>query len=336
MNKGIAIAGNLIVDYVKNIDSYPKAGMLTNVRSMSRCIGGCTGNTLADLAKIDPSVPLTCIGRVGDDENGKYIIDLMNSLGVDTSNVCYSKDTPTSFTDVMNDMASRERTFFHGRGANAEFSLSHIDFDRISADIFHIGYALLLDGFDMPDDEYGTVMVRTLAMAQAKGFKTSIDVVSEDGDRYKQIITPSLKYCYYAIMNEIEAGRVVDIEPRDENGNIIEENLRLICEKLFTLGVEQLVVIHMPEMGCAMHRSGAYHVVKSYDLPNGFIKGTVGAGDAFCAGMLYALYNEWEIQKAMRFANAVAACCLSHENSIDGLRSREEIELLQNQMKLRG
>ena len=45
MNKGIAIAGNLIVDNVKMCDVYPESGMLTNIREVSRCIGGCAGNT---------------------------------------------------------------------------------------------------------------------------------------------------------------------------------------------------------------------------------------------------------------------------------------------------
>lgn len=335
MNKGIAIAGNLIVDTVKNIDKYPEAGLLTNVRSVSKCIGGCAGNTISDLAKIDNSVPLTCIGRVGDDENGQYIVNLLKELGVDTDNVGFSKKAPTSFTDVMFDMESGERTFFHGRGANAEFSLNHIDFRCISADIFHIGYALLLDEFDEPDEEYGTVMARALAMAQQSGMKTSIDVVSEVGDRYKQVVAPSLKYCDYAIMNEIEAGRVAETEPRDEEGKIIEDNLRKICEKLFKLGVSEWVVIHMPELGCAMNSTGEFYIEKSYDLPGGFIKGTVGAGDAFCAGMLYALYKEWNIKKSMRFSNAAAACCLSCDNSIDGMKSAREIEQIQSQLKLR-
>lgn len=336
MNKGIAIAGNLIVDTVKNIDSYPKMGLLTNVRSVSRCIGGCAGNTIGDLAKIDNNVPLTCIGRVGNDDNGKYIINILNELCVNTDNVSLSDKKPTSFTDVMFDMTSKERTFFHGRGANAEFSLAHVDFNNIKADIFHIGYALLLDEFDKSDKEYGTVMARALAMAQQKGLTTSIDVVSEVGDRYNQIVTPSLKYCDYAIINEIEAGRVTQIEPRDKNGHINKDNLRLICENLFALGVSKLAVIHMPELGCAMNHLGKFFIQKSYDLPNGFIKGTVGAGDAFCAGMLYALYNEFDIKKSIRFANAAAACCLASENSIDGMKSRSGIEELQHELNIWG
>ena len=77
-----------------------------------------------------------------------------------------------------------------------------------------------------------------------------------------------------------------------------------------------------------MNSKGRFFIVESYDLPKEYIKGTVGAGDAFCAGMLYALYNDWEMYKSLRFANLTAACCLGHENSISGMRTIEEMEKL--------
>jgi len=84
MKKGIVIAGNLIVDYVKNIDSYPEQGMLANIQSIKRCIGGCAANTSVDLAKIDPSLPLQCIVMLGDDENGQYALSVLNINDIDT------------------------------------------------------------------------------------------------------------------------------------------------------------------------------------------------------------------------------------------------------------
>jgi len=50
--------------------------------------------------------------------------------------------------------------------------------------IFHLGYLLLLDALDQPDAKFGTQAARLLAAAQAAGVKTSVDVVSEDSDRF--------------------------------------------------------------------------------------------------------------------------------------------------------
>ncbi len=325
MDKGFAIAGGLIVDYVKIIDSYPKPGMLSNISSISRCIGGCAGNTLIDLAVIDPGLQLSCIGKVGGDENGAYIKELMGSYGVDTENIVTSEDVSTSFTDVMTVSGTGERTFFHGRGANAEFRMEDINFDAIDASIFHMGYALLLDSFDAPDSGFGTVMARALAMAQERGMKTSMDAVSDSTGRFADVVRPSLKHCDYAIMNEIEAGMTTGIDPRDKDGGLIVKNLKPILESMMECGVSEYAVVHMPELGCAMDSGGNFFIEGSYELPKGYIKGSVGAGDAFCAGMLYSIYKGWDMPSALKFANGAAAFNLSAENSISGMKGREEI-----------
>ena len=72
---GIALAGNLIADVVKTIDVYPQSGQLANVSRVSRSVGGCVPNTALDLAGIDPNLTLSAFGRVGDDENGAFLLE---------------------------------------------------------------------------------------------------------------------------------------------------------------------------------------------------------------------------------------------------------------------
>ncbi|MBE6688026.1 MAG: carbohydrate kinase family protein [Ruminococcaceae bacterium] len=329
MSKGIIIAGNLIVDHVKVCDDYPKIGLLTNIREVSDCIGGCAGNTICDIAKIDPSVPLKCFGKVGNDADGTYIKNLLTSLGVNIDGVKTSQTQPTSFTDVMSAISAKERTFFHARGANAEFSIDDIDFDNLEADIFHIGYALLLDGFDAEDPEYGTVMAKTLAKVQAKGIKTCIDVVSESSDRFNRIVTPALKYCTYIIINEVEAELITGITIRDTDGKMSENAIKEACKVFFEKGVGEVVCIHFPEGGYYVDKDGNCTYMSSVNIPKSDIKGKVGAGDAFCAGMLYSLYKGFDAKYSLRVAGAAAACNLTEQNSIDGLRSFDEMMKLE-------
>ena len=320
MNKGIAIVGNIIVDHVKFIDNYPTPGMLTNIRETSKCIGGCAGNTAADIAKIDPEINVVVLGKVGNDADGEYAKDILSGLGVDINGVVTVNDADTSYTDVVSDISSNERTFFHSRGANAKFTVNDIDFDRLNVDIFHIGYALLLDEFDKPDDEYGTVMARTLAKVSDLGIKTSIDVVSEAGDRFSSIVTPCLKYCDYLIFNEVEASQVTGIKVRDEDGRISQSAMKQVVHALFEMGVREAVCIHAPEGGWFAIKGSAIYYQASLNLTKDMIKSKVGAGDAFCAGMLYSLYKEFDPEYSLRVAGAAAGCNLTEKNSIDGLR----------------
>lgn len=328
MNKGIAIAGNLLVDYVKMVDYYPKCGMLSNISSVTRGVGGCAANTTGSLAVIDKDIPLKCIGVVGKDENGEYLKGFLSRLGIDMSNVKMREDEMTSFSDVMTVSSTGERTFFHARGANAVFNEEDIPFEHLEADIFHIGYALLLDQFDKEDEAYGTVMARVLHKVQQKGIKTSMDLVSEESGRFEKVVKPSLKYCNYFIANEIEGGSTAGISARGVDDKIETEKVKAICKVLLELGVQDLVVIHAPEGGWAMSKEGTFYETTSLKLPEGYIKGSVGAGDAFCAGMLYGIYKEYEVEKALQLACSAAAANLSHGDSISGMKPLSELEKL--------
>ena len=133
--KGIAIAGNMLVDIVKTIDSYPAIGTLSNISHVSKAVGGCVPNTSIDLAKIDKSIPISVFGKLGMDDNGRYIVAQLQKYGINTEGISYSSSIETSFSDVMS-MPTGERTFFHQRGANAQFEptdivLKSADFCRI-------------------------------------------------------------------------------------------------------------------------------------------------------------------------------------------------------------
>ena len=238
--------------------------MLANICAQSRSVGGCAANTSVGLKRLDPSFRVVCAGMTGDDEDGRYIVSVLRKNGVDTSQVRVNGALKTSFTDVMTVEGTGERTFFHARGANAAFSYGDIDFEALRAEIFHIGYALLLDGFDAPDEAYGTVMSKTLAKARELGCKTSMDAVSESSGRMSAIIAPALKHCDYLIVNEIEASMICGIPARDGGGKILGENMRRICAALMGLGVRERAEQLQAYSACLWPRGRLRHTLGQY------------------------------------------------------------------------
>lgn len=329
---GIALAGNILTDNVKIIDQYPKETMLSNISSSSVAVGGCVPNTAIDIAKIDDSIRISVCGMVGDDENGKYVTEQMRRYGINTSAVKVTSDAPTSYSDVMSVESTGIRTFFHERGANKIFAPSDINVDMLNCRIFHIGYILLLDQFDKEDPEYGTAMAELLARVQAKGIKTSIDVVSDTSEKFRQKVVPALKYCNYAIMNETEGGGVSGLEPRNSDGSINIDNIRKTLEMFMEYGVKDVAVIHCPEGGFALNSDGEFAAVPSLKLPSGYIKGSVGAGDAFCAACIYCLYKNIDIKTMLELASCAAACNLSESDSISGMKPISEIMKMNEEM----
>src|SRR5207248_337532 len=173
-----------------------------------------------------------------------------------------------------------------GRGANALWKGEDLDFEKSRPRIFHLGYLLLLDSLDAPDSKFGTKAARLLAAAQTAGVKTSVDVVSENSDRFARIVKPALKHVDYCILNEIEAGNTTGFKIRNGKGRLDPAALRRAAGALLQSGVRELVVIHFPEGAFARPRKGEDVWLPSLKLPANYIRGTAGAGDAFCAGVL--------------------------------------------------
>ncbi len=315
--------GNWIVDAVKIIDVWPQQDTLANIYSTAKGSGGSPFNILMDISLLGAKFPLSGSGLVGDDDNGRWILDLCAKHGIDCSHLKKTAEAPTSFTDVMTVKDTGRRTFFHARGANALLDASHFDFGTTTARIFHLGYLLLLDKLDAPSATHGTVAAEVLAKAQAAGLKTSVDCVSEDSDRFAKVVMPALKYVDYCIMNEFEAGRCTGVHVRQgEKIDLIR--LREAMQMLIDQGVRERVVVHYPEGGCALGRSGDWTEHASVKLPDGYVKGAAGAGDAFGAGVLLGWHDGVSVAEQLRYGVCAAAANLSEETCTGGLKPLEE------------
>lgn len=303
MKGGIAVAGSLIVDTINEIAEYPKSGELTKILSVKNAVGGCVPNVAIDLKRLSKDITVKAIGRVGGDEKGAFLKQVLSQNGVDITGVKSSNEA-TSFTQVMS-VKGGQRTFFTHAGASANFCFEDLNFDHLDVEMLHLGYFLLLDKIDAGDGE------RLLKEAKSRGIRTSIDLVSENSDRYSLVI-PCLKYVDNLIINEIEAGKICGVSPT-------RENLPKIAQKLKDMGVLQRVIIHMSEVSVCLSSSGLT-ILPSYELPKGFIKGTTGAGDAFCAGALKAIYDEKSDEEILQMATISATGALSEADAISGVR----------------
>jgi sugar/nucleoside kinase (ribokinase family) len=323
VRNGILAGGNWLLDHTKIIDVYPAQDALANILAETSSNGGGPYNLLKDLARLRVPFPLAAVGLVGDDAAGAYIRKDCHAHGIDTHLLYVTKEAPTSYTDVMMVKSTGRRTFFHQRGANAFLDASHFDLAQSEARIFHLGYLLLLDRLDQPDPVHGTVAAAVLHRAQESGFRTSVDLVSEDSDRFPKIVLPALRYCDYCIMNEFEAERTTRVAiVRD--GKIDLRAVRTAAHKLLAAGVREWVVIHFSSGAVAVGSGGRELVQASVDIPQERIAGTLGAGDAFAAGLLAGLHEAVPMNVALDYGVCVAAASLTHPTSSDGVEALPE------------
>ncbi len=331
MGKGIAVAGDMILDIIKVIARFPERHGLVRIIDKSYSLGGAVNNTGRDLAVLDPDMKVKVIGMIGEDGEGDEMLrQLAEYKNIDTAMVL--RGGQTSFTDVLTEEDSRARSFLFYGGANGVFDCQHVDIAHLDCDLFHVGYILLLDALDAEDGEYGTRMARLLHDVQAAGILTSVDVVSEVGERYQKLVPPSLKYADYFIVNEIESGKTVGIDLRDDNGRLLTGRIPEALRRLKAMGVKRWAVIHAPEGGFGLDEKNAYVALPSLKLPDGFIVGTVGAGDAFCAGVLHAAYKGESLHQAIADGIAAAAMSLQAAGASEAMRGIDEVRALYKSM----
>lgn len=331
---GILAGGNWIVDQVKIIDTYPQPEQLANITSQHQGTGGAPYNVLLDLAKLGAEFPLSGAGMVGKDAYGEQILADCARYKIDTRLLKTTADAPTSFTDVMTVAGKGQRTFFHCRGANALWEAKDLDFSKIKARIFHLGYLLLLDKLDVVNKEGITPAAKLLQAAQNAGLKTCVDVVSEASDRFKSVAIPALKFCDYAIINEYEAGQVAGFKIR-KDGVLDTVSLRHAAGAILQFGVKELIVIHFPEGCFARTRDGKDHWQPSLKVPDKHVAGTAGAGDAFCAGVLFGLHEGWELQRCLLLGVCAAAASLSDPTCTGGMKPLAQVEALKKKYGVR-
>lgn len=322
--KGIVGGGNFIVDYVKTVDVFPAEQTLANIRREFTNTGGAPYNVLRNLAVLGADYPMVCIGRIGDDAAGRYILEDCAQFGIDMSCVQVMPDLPTSYTLVMVVESTGKRTFFHQRGANALHVPDDYNFTGFSGYHFHYGYLLLLDAMDEPDDECGTRAARVLKMAKEAGLTTSIDLVSEASDRFRNALRPCLQHADIVFMNEYESSQASGV-------NLVSDGLvqtDRIAEMMSELRPQGMVALHWAEGAAACLPSGEVIVQPSVAMPQERIASVVGAGDAFASGFLLGYLRGESLQECLRLGVCCGASCVTGLGCTDGVMTENECNAL--------
>lgn len=318
--KGILAGGNWVLDRIKIIDSYPAQDHLANILKEGYCNGGAPFNVLKDLSRLCVPFSLEGVGLVGKDPSGDWILEECAKHKIRATQVRRTGHAPTSTTEVMTVKSTGRRTFFHSRGANALLGPKHFSFQSTEAKIFHLGYLLLLDRLDQigPAGKTGASVV--LANARLAGLITSIDLASEESMRNLSSVKIALPQVDICFCNEFEAGQLTGISPR-RGTSLIGRNLVPMGQRILRLGVRKIVFLHFPEGAVAIGSDGQAWFQSSLRVPARQQRGTVGAGDAFAAGVLYAWHEGKSPEEALFWGICVAASSVLHSSTSDGIQS---------------
>ena len=309
MRTGVLSMGTMCVDYAKKIEHMPELESVVIIDEVSRSTGGPGLNLAFDIKQLDPELIVEAIGCLGQDANGQFIIDQSTKFDLKNERMQRSSGPVSGFADALTLNANGKRTFLFHVGSNCELDFDAIDIDLNKPKILHLGAPGVHHKMDKVDANGESGWVRVLKRAQSLGIHTNLEMIHLDAEREKELVLPCLPYLSSIIINESEAGALVDIHFKVEGADseVDWKTMEVIAGKLISSGVSELAVVHTPAGAVAADSTGKTWRQGSVKVPFSQIKGTSGAGDAFAAGVVYGLHQSWPVQECLELGVATAA-----------------------------
>lgn len=316
--RGFIAGGTWCLDRNRRIDAWPREDSVGIAWGLEERGGGPACNLAIDIKRLDPSIPVETIGLIGDDEAGRKLVAEAEKAGLDHRQMQVSKEAPTHLTEAFISQASGQRTHISDLGASALLSPEHFDFSTTSARYMHLGLPGIhprMDG-QWQGDANGWVTV--LKTARRVGLQTNLELCTVTPERLRGLILPCLPYLDTLIVNDSEIGALAEMTTvRDGRTDI--DACAAACAAMLEQGAMHLVAIHFPEGAITVTRSGETIFVPSVQVPHDAIVGPNGAGDAFAAGFLYGLHEDWAIRDCLLLGHAAAGCSLRSAGTTDGV-----------------
>jgi sugar/nucleoside kinase (ribokinase family) len=321
--KGIICGGCWLVDHNNVIDHWPEQETLTEIVAREFEGGGPAHNMALDLAHLAPGFPVRAVGVVGNDDAGRFLAAACAARGINHDALKQIDGVGTSHTDVMTVAATGKRTFFHHQGANARLTPAHFDFSKTSAKILHLGAPGVHAQMDAPSGDDPSGWVDVLRRARSAGIRTNLEMVSGSPEKIRRLVTPCLAHLDTLIINDYEAGLLTGIDV--VSGGITSAGAaRRAAVALLVRGPLELVAIHFPGGCIAATRDGEVIAKPSLDVPPEAIVGANGAGDAFAAGVLYGIHENWPIGENLTLGLCSAASALRSVSTTSAVGSVAE------------
>lgn len=252
--------------------------------------------------------PVTLCGAVGHDQLGDLIEGWLTESGVDTSGLLRSAEAATPTTTVMTD-AALNRVSFHHPGTSHVYRPEDFPLEILDGCT-----GLLLSSFTLLPKWRTDGFINVAAAAKKRGVVTVLDIGPAIGQvAVLDELTALLPYIDYFICNEHEICTCVD-----------EGNLLKAMQKTLDAGAKTAIT-KQGERGAVILDQGDSEVrqVPGFAVDAHF---TVGAGDSFNAGFMYATADGSNTTEAVRFANAVAAMVVSAAKGSLGAPTLAEVK----------
>lgn len=328
--RGILTGGTWCVDRNLLLDCWPDVDGRADILSTVIGGGGPGCNLAFAIRALDPAMPIATIALVGDDADGHLLMDMAEAHGIDHSHMATTRDAGTDYTLAFTTQVTGQRTHISHFGSSNLLTPDHFDFSGFNHRLFHLGLPGVHKLMDGPWGSDANGWVTTLRKARAAGFACNLELASIHPERIGELVRPCLPHLDYLIVNDAEIGGIAGIETVRERVTSPQACLEA-AQAALEQGAMKLVVVHFPAGAVVASRDGRTITRPSVRVPPEEVKGANGAGDAFAAGFLYGIHEDWPIDEALALAHASAAVSLRSISTTGAIAAWSECLALANQ-----
>jgi ribokinase len=270
--------------YEKNDFIYYPVGAKILIKDLKFDIGGGGTNTAVAFSRL--GLKTGCICNVGNDDNGRKILNLLKKENVVFLGKIHKKGM--SGYSVILDSRGGERTILTYKGVNNDISLNELDIKNIKTKWLY--YSALLDKSFITQKK----LIELLSKKETKlAFNPSSYIIDNENLTYILNLTEIL------ILNKEEAESLA--KRYRKKGDLLET--------LYSLGPKVIVITNKNKLAHCYDGNKKYSI-----MPNKNIKVVerTGAGDAFASGFVAGQIVGYSIEKSLELGLNESESVLEH------------------------
>lgn len=304
--------GRLCIDLNANEINRPMEETMT----FTKYVGGSPANITIGMSRF--GLKTAFIGKIADDQMGRFIADYLQKNHIDTTNVVTDHTgavTGLAFTEIK---SPTECSILMYRDNAADLRLTA---EEVQEDIIAQAKVLLISGTALAQSPSREAVFQALQYAKKHG---AVIVFDLDYRPYTWV-SPEETAAYYNLAAEkcdIILGTREEFDMMERFEANPEHSDNVTASKWFDYSAKIVIIKHGKDGSIAYTKDGEGHRAQSF--PAKVVK-TFGAGDSYAAGFLYGVMQGWTLEKSMEFGSAAACIVISSHSCSDAMPSAEAV-----------
>jgi len=303
------------------------------VDSFNASYAGSEASVAVSLALLD--CPVSFVSKLPENEIGQAALNELRKYGVDTSCIIRSNDRMGIYF-VEKGASQRPSKVIYDRknSAFANLKKADLNWEAIFKDACWFHFSGITPALS---DDLEIITLLACKKAKEMGLVVSCDLNYRNklwtSEKAKEVMTPIMQYVDHCIGNEEDIQKVFGIGLDNGRDKTVKElsidfykDIALKLKEKFSLQSVSLTLresysANSNDWSGMICTDNEIHFSDKYNIN---IVDRLGGGDSFCAGLIYALINNYSKLDSINFA--VASSCLKHSIENDyNLSTKDEI-----------